>query len=203
MAIEPLGMASTLSPPVAPSFMIEPFPNCFSICRIAASIALVFSVTATSSSQTRIQKTNGAGLLSHRRRLNFSREPLPVDLFLALGLHDLERHGLHGGRGAALPLQLALELFLGLLLDVLVFGLSATAWHLRPPVRWKHPDTTSIPVPVPILTSCQLRGARAPASRPAPATAARRASSASRASPRRIRASRRSASSTRLSPSSA
>ncbi len=30
--------------PSAPSFMMEPFPNCFSIWRMAASMALVFSL---------------------------------------------------------------------------------------------------------------------------------------------------------------
>jgi hypothetical protein len=31
-ASDPVEMVSTFSPAVSPSFMIEPFPNCFSIC---------------------------------------------------------------------------------------------------------------------------------------------------------------------------
>src|SRR2546428_6775163 len=127
MAIEPLGMESTLSPPVAPSFMIEPFPNCFSICRIAWSIALVFSVTAIFSSQTH-PKTNGAGLLHTGAVSTFPGNGLPVDLFLALRLDDLEGHRLDGS-GEALLAELALELLFGLLLLVLVFRFAAAAWH--------------------------------------------------------------------------
>src|SRR6266571_1883670 len=107
-AIEPLGIASTFSPLVAPSFMIEPFPNCFSICRIAWSIALVFSVTAISSSQLASEHQT-APACSHRRRIQFPRGPLPVDLFFALRLDQLDGHGLHGSH-AALALELSLEL---------------------------------------------------------------------------------------------
>ena len=39
-AIDPVGMKSTCWRETAPSFMIEPVPNCFSIERIAASTAL-------------------------------------------------------------------------------------------------------------------------------------------------------------------
>src|SRR6266550_6630137 len=46
-ASEPVEMTSIFSPEFPPSFMIEPFPNCFSICWIACSIARDFSVTAT------------------------------------------------------------------------------------------------------------------------------------------------------------
>src|SRR5438046_8006287 len=60
--------------------------------------------------------------------------PLPVDLVLALRLHDFERHRLHG-RGRALSLELALELLLRLLLVVLALRLSAAARHVRPPAR--------------------------------------------------------------------
>src|SRR2546428_703176 len=45
-AIEPVEITSIFSSAAAPSFMIEPFPNCFSICRIAWSIARVRSSIA-------------------------------------------------------------------------------------------------------------------------------------------------------------
>src|SRR5262245_8951377 len=125
-ASEPVEIASIFSPAVSPSFMIEPFPNCFSICWIACSIALDFSVTATSSCSLRSKKERRR-LASHRRRLAYfpggrgcgraPRVSSPVVFFLALRLHDLEGHRLDGLSRAAL-FQLLLELFLGLLLLV-------------------------------------------------------------------------------------
>ncbi len=51
-AIEPVGMKSTCCRAVAPSFMIEPVPNCFSIERIAASTALPRSAWARSAARS-------------------------------------------------------------------------------------------------------------------------------------------------------
>src|SRR6476661_7896744 len=51
-AIEPVGMKSTCCRAVAPSFMIEPVPNCFSIDRIAASTALPRSAWARSAARS-------------------------------------------------------------------------------------------------------------------------------------------------------
>src|SRR2546428_3561925 len=65
-AIEPVEITSIFSSAAAPSFMIEPFPNCFSICRIAWSIARVFSDTATSHLLIAPQKERRR-LASHRR----------------------------------------------------------------------------------------------------------------------------------------
>src|SRR5439155_16886659 len=127
-AIEPVEMTSIFSSAAAPSFMIEPFPNCFSICRIAWSIALVFSVTAIPTSQRASRKRTAPACYTPAPSANTTFEPLPVGLVLALRLHDLERHRLHGR--ARTLFQLALELLIGLLLIVLALGLSATAWHL-------------------------------------------------------------------------
>jgi hypothetical protein len=41
--IEPVEIASTFSVAVEPSFIIDPFPNCFSIWLIAVSIAFCLS----------------------------------------------------------------------------------------------------------------------------------------------------------------
>src|SRR3989449_2211477 len=125
-------MASTFSPGFAPSFMIEPLPNCFSICRIAWSIALVFSVTAISipSSHLSFRSEKRRRLAAHRRRVRSPLGLLPV-LRLALGRHELDRHRLDR-RGHGLLLQLLFELFFGLLLRVLVFGLASTGRHSRP-----------------------------------------------------------------------
>src|SRR5881409_2613041 len=118
-------MASTFSPGLAPSFMIEPLPNCFSICRIAWSIALVFSVTAISISSSHLSFRN-----AQRRRLECPLGLLPV-LRLALGRHELDRHRLDR-RGDGLLLQLSFELLFGFLLRVLVLGLASTSRHSRP-----------------------------------------------------------------------
>src|SRR3989441_4184798 len=65
-AIEPVEMTSIFSSAAAPSFMIEPFPTCFSIGRIAWSIARAFSDTATSHLLIAPQKERRR-LASHRR----------------------------------------------------------------------------------------------------------------------------------------
>src|SRR5207245_431732 len=134
-ASEPVEMLSTFSSALAPSFMIDPFPNCFSICWIACSIARDFSVTATSCS-SRSQKERRR-LASHRRRPAHLRFPecllLPVLFFFALWLHELEGHGLDRLHHAPL-LELSLELLLGLLLLVLVLGLASTRRHRSLPV---------------------------------------------------------------------
>src|SRR5919204_41822 len=96
-------------------------------------MALDFSVTATSCS-LRSQKERRR-LASHRRRpapLRFS-ESLPVLFFLALRLHDLERHRLDGLRQALFS-ELFFELLLGLLLLVLVLGLASTRRHRSLPL---------------------------------------------------------------------
>src|SRR5919204_2864441 len=114
-------------------------------------MAFVFSLTAISSSQ-RASKTKRRRLAHTGAVFNFSGEkPLPVGLFFALRLDDLEGHRLYGS-GRSLALELALELLFGLLFLVLVFCLTATRRHSLPPVRWKHPDTTSIPPRDPILS---------------------------------------------------
>src|SRR2546428_1756127 len=73
-AIEPVEITSIFSSAAAPSFMIEPFPNCFSICRIAWSIARVFSDTATSHLLIAPQKERRR-LASHRRHHFWPRGP--------------------------------------------------------------------------------------------------------------------------------
>src|SRR5207245_5882999 len=65
-AIEPVEMTSIFSSAAAPSFMLDPFPNCFSICRIAWSIARAFSDTATSHLPSAPQNERRR-LASHRR----------------------------------------------------------------------------------------------------------------------------------------
>src|SRR3989441_11848259 len=67
-------MTSIFSSAAAPSFMIEPFPNCFSICRIAWSIARLFSDTATSHLLIAPQKERRR-LASHRRHHFWPRGP--------------------------------------------------------------------------------------------------------------------------------
>src|SRR5438128_10748941 len=130
-AIEPVEITSIFSSAAAPSFMIEPFPNCFSICRIAWSIARVFSDTATSHLLIAPQKERRR-LASHRRHHFWPRgpggrapRPSPALFFLALGLHDLEGHRLDRLREGLLA-ELLLELFLRLLLGFLVLGLPLT-----------------------------------------------------------------------------
>src|SRR5712691_5112075 len=142
-ASEPLGIASTFSPAEAPSFMIEPFPNCFSICWIACSMARDFSLTTTSCSSRSPKERRR--LASHRRQSGFAGlwlgvrggspwakrgPPAPSpDLFLfALGFYDLEGHWLdrlHHG----LPLELLFELLLGLLFPILVASPASTRRH--------------------------------------------------------------------------
>src|SRR5437899_3629789 len=132
-AIEPVEMTSIFSSAAAPSFMIEPFPNCFSICRIAWSIARVFSDTATSHLLIAPQKERRR-LASHRRHHFWPRGPgaepptSPALFFLAFGLHDLEGHRLDRLRDGLLA-QLLLELFLRLLFGFLVLGLASTRRH--------------------------------------------------------------------------
>src|SRR2546428_2381125 len=91
-AIEPVEITSIFSSAAAPSFMIEPFPNCFSICRIAWSIARVFSDTATSHLLIAPQK--GRRRLASRRRHQF-------------------RWGVLGGGEAPGPHQFSFSLRLG------------------------------------------------------------------------------------------
>src|SRR5699024_8604706 len=47
---EPLGIESILRSASSPSFITEPFPNCFSILRIASSKAFCLSLTVSTSS---------------------------------------------------------------------------------------------------------------------------------------------------------
>src|SRR5437867_7145726 len=125
-------MASIFSPGLAPSFMIEPLPNCFSICRIAWSVALVFSVTAISipSSHLSFRSEKRRRLAAHRRRVGCALGLLPV-LRLALGRHELDRHGLDR-RSHGLLLHLLFELLFGLLLPILVLDLASTVRHSHP-----------------------------------------------------------------------
>src|SRR2546426_1608214 len=177
-ASEPLGIASTFSSAEAPSFMIEPFPNCFSICWIACSMARDFSLTATSCS-SRSQKERRR-LASHRRQSGFRRvavggfagaapgreatapAPSPGLFLFALRFHDLQRHGLdrlHLG----LPLELLFELLFGLLLAILVARFASTRRHrsLHRPAGSSR-DGSSIARAVHTLPRCRLGNARDP-----------------------------------------
>src|SRR5437870_10773982 len=115
--------------------MIEPFPNCFSICWIACSIARDFSVTATSCSLTLPKRAAPACVTpAPPRSPPFSGVLLlPVLFFFALWLHELEGHGLDRLHHAPL-LELFLKLVLGLLLFVLVLGLASTRRHRSLPL---------------------------------------------------------------------
>src|SRR5919201_2026516 len=84
--------------------MIEPLPNCFSICRIAWSIALDFSVTAISSSQ-RASEHQTAPACTHRRRIQFlGRNGYQSTFSLRFGLMTSK---VMGWTGAAVPFRLS------------------------------------------------------------------------------------------------